>query len=274
MMSSKALIAVSVLVFTAGSVWYTTSANAQAVTDGLISYWSVDKNDIEGDKVKDVWGDQHATMVGAPKIVEGKVGDALKFDGVGDYLEITDNIGAAKLPGAEMTAEVWVYPGVFLRWGGYIAACRDNADFEKGWVLGTREPNKFSLAISSAGADDGNGMLTYLATDSSYSTDEWYHVVGTYDGVKMSIYVNGELDGVSEQQSKEINYPDKAFYVIAAYKDDDEFFPHNGVIDEIRVYDRALSEDEVLQNYSAKGLAVEAVGKLSLTWGKIKASID
>ena len=58
-------------------------ANTQAVTDGLISYWSFDKADIEGDMVMDLWGDQHADMQGSPKIVEGKVGNALEFDGAG-----------------------------------------------------------------------------------------------------------------------------------------------------------------------------------------------
>ena len=53
-------------------------------------------------------------------------------------------------------------------------------------------------------------------------------------------------------------------------KDNDEFFPHNGIIDEVRLYEEALSEDEVLQNYAAEGLSVNPAGKLSLTWGEIK----
>jgi len=43
-----------------------------------------------------------------------------------------------------------------------------------------------------------------------------------------------------------------------------------GMIDELRLYDRPLSEDEVLQNYEAEGLSVSPGQKLSLTWGGLK----
>ena len=51
----------------------------------------------------------------------------------------------------------------------------------------------------------------------------------------------------------------------------------NGVstmIDEVRLYNRALSEKEILNNLEAEGLAVEPAGKLSLTWGQIKGAAN
>jgi len=224
------------------------AAKSEAVTDDLISYWTFDKDDITGDKAKDVWGNQDAFMKGDPKIVTGKIGDALEFDG-NDYLLITDDITAAKLPKREMTAEVWVYPGHFIEWGGYIGAVQDNGGFEKGWILGTN--HQFSFAVSTDGADDGDGVLTYLKTE-VFDPDKWYHVVGTYDGKKMKIYINGKLENTSEVQSGDINYPENLLFTIGIYKDNDEQFPHKGIIDEVRLYERALSEDEVVQNYNAK----------------------
>jgi len=50
----------------------------------------------------------------------------------------------------------------------------------------------------------------------------------------------------------------------------DGLYIYNGLIDETRIYDRALSEDEVKQNMKAKGFAVEKSGKVALSWGKIK----
>ena len=102
--------------------------------------------------------------------------------------------------------------------------------------------------------------------------NKWYHVVGTYDSKEMKIYVNGKLEGTSGVQSGAINYPDRIFFSIGAYKDDNEDFVHKGMLDEVRLYDRALSEKEVLNNMEAEGLAVEPAGKLSLTWGQIKAA--
>lgn len=98
----------------------------------------------------------------------------------------------------------------------------------------------------------------------------WYHVVGTYDGKEMKIYVDGKLENSTDAQSGDINYPDRIFFTIGAYKDDNEDFSHKGIIDEVRIYDRALSEKEIENNLKAEGLAVESIGKLSITWGHIK----
>ena len=103
---------------------------------------------------------------------------------------------------------------------------------------------------------------------------EWHHVVGTYDGEEMKIYVDGKLEATSSVQSGQINYPDRVFFSIGAYKDDNEDFVHKGMLDEVRLYDRALTEKEVLNNMEAEGLAVEPAGKLSLTWGQIKAAAN
>ena len=61
-----------------------TIAQAQIVTDGLVGYWTFDEADIKGEEVRDVWGNNHGKTVGAPKSVEGKVGEALQFNGSTD----------------------------------------------------------------------------------------------------------------------------------------------------------------------------------------------
>ena len=47
------------------------------VTDGLVSYWTFDQDDIAGNNVKDVWGNNSGTIVGDPEIVEGKSGGGI-----------------------------------------------------------------------------------------------------------------------------------------------------------------------------------------------------
>jgi hypothetical protein len=248
------------------------------VTDGLISYWPLDRDTIQDNKVKDIWGGQDATINGDPKVVEGKVGDALEFNGISDWLLVTDDITKAKLPKKEMTAEAWVYPEEFDSWGTFLGCFQDNGGFEKGWCLGTVNskegagPDEFCIAISSVGADDGDGDLIYFH-NGPYDAGKWYHVVGVYDGEKTKLYIDGKLVLDSKGQSGDINYPDHAFLVIGVYKDDNEHDPFKGRLDEIRLYDRALSEAEVLQNYTAEGLPVEPAGKLELTWGKIKMGL-
>ena len=53
----------------------------QAITDGLVSYWSFNKDSIAGKTVKDIFGASDGTMDGNVEVVNGKVGEALKFSG-------------------------------------------------------------------------------------------------------------------------------------------------------------------------------------------------
>ena len=248
------------------------AAQTLIIEDGLIGYWSFDKDTVKGNTVEDLWGDQNAEMIGKIQIVQGKFGEAVQLGGgAGARVQMTDDIKKAKLPTEGMTVELWAWDEQFIEWGGYIVAVQDNGAFEKGWLLGTRW-KAFSFALSSDGADDGDGLLTYLNSVNTYDVNEWHHVVGTYDGEEMKIYIDGKLEGTSGVQSGPINYPDRVFFSIGAYKDDNEDFVHKGMLDEVRLYDRALSEEEVSNNLKADRLAVDPAGKLSLTWGQIKAA--
>ena len=69
------------------------STNGTAiVTDGLVHYWSFDKDTINGKQIKDVWGKRNGTIVGEPKIVAGWAREGLQFDGKDDSVNIT-NLG-------------------------------------------------------------------------------------------------------------------------------------------------------------------------------------
>ena len=77
------------------------------VTEGLVSYWTFDEKDIAENSVKDVWGNNSGTIVGDPKVVNGKVGEALEFDGTEDYVNLT-NLGAFGSEIGMSTFEAWV----------------------------------------------------------------------------------------------------------------------------------------------------------------------
>ena len=270
--TKKAVLSLAVVLIAGLGTGIPVIAQTVVIEDGLIGYWSFDKDTVKGNTVMDIWGNQDAEMIGKLEIVPGKFGEAVQLGGgAGARVQITDDIKKAELPSKEMTVELWAWDEQFIEWGGYIVAVQDNGAFEKGWLLGTRW-KAFSFALSSEDADDGDGLLTYLNSANLYDVNEWYHVVGTYDSKEMKIYVNGKLEGTSGVQSGAINYPDRVFFSIGAYKDDNEDFVHKGMLDEVRLYDRALSEKEVSNNLQAEGLAVEPAGKLSLTWGQIKAA--
>ena len=102
----KALIIVLTLaVLIVGYCGITDAENI--VTDGLISYWTFDLSDIADKTIKDVWGENNVTIVGNPSIVKGHLKDALKFNGIKDYVNLTTlgNFGA-KLDYS--TFEAWI----------------------------------------------------------------------------------------------------------------------------------------------------------------------
>ncbi|SVC11328.1 uncharacterized protein METZ01_LOCUS264182, partial [marine metagenome] len=87
----------------------------------------------------------------------------------------------------------------------------------------------------------------------SFETGRWYHVVGTYNGSRMRIYVNGTERGSNTNRRGSIDYS-PATFVIGCYLDDNEFYPLEGFISEVRLYNRALSSQQIRNRYnSTKG---------------------
>ena len=76
------------------------------VTDGLVSYWTFDRQDIDDDIINDVWGKNNAKRRGARK-VNGRVNGALEFDGIDDYVNLT-NLGDFGSQVGSSTFEAWV----------------------------------------------------------------------------------------------------------------------------------------------------------------------
>ena len=101
-------------------------AQTELVTEGLVSYWNFNKENLQGETVKDVWGENDGTIKGNPKAVEGKFSEALEFDGDGDFVEVPDS--EALQIDSTGTIELWVkiaeiqkYQGIFIKaagWGG------------------------------------------------------------------------------------------------------------------------------------------------------------
>ena len=69
-------------------VLQTNPAESQVVRDRLVSYWTFDTADVKGNTVKDVIGGNDGTIIGVPKQVAGKFGQAFKFSGNPDAIDV------------------------------------------------------------------------------------------------------------------------------------------------------------------------------------------
>ncbi len=224
---------------------------AQQADPHVVGHWIFDRQHMDGSLVRDHAGHLDITIEGPVRLVENEVTEVLELDGSTNALLITDDITTAGLPAREITAEAWVRYLNPISWGGIIGAFQDSGSYEMGWVLGYRG-DRFTFALAGTGANsDGDGVMTYLDAPTPVVLGGWYHVVGTYDGAVMKIYVNGELENTSTAQSGDILYPPNVFYEIGAYRDDDEYYRLRGSLKEVRLYDRAVPADEIAERFTA-----------------------
>lgn len=219
----------------------------QAQEAGLLGHWRFTPDRLLGGNLKPTAGGPDAALRGSVSITKDPGPARAELTGRDEQIVLADDLAKALLPKREITAEAWVRVDRPQQWGGIVGAVQDNGDFERGWVLGFVN-SQFSFALTS----ETGKRLTYLKAATSFETNRWYHVVGTYDGAEQRVYVNGRLAATSREQSGAILYPPNAPVVIGAYRDTDEHYRMTGAIHEVRLFQRALAADEIQQRFAAR----------------------
>ncbi|MGD8778475.1 MAG: metallophosphoesterase [Ignavibacteria bacterium] len=214
---------------------------------GLISHWSFCKDNIKDNIVKDKVGNNNCEIKGLYSLGSYENQEFIITDYKTESLIISNDLSTSELPKKEFTAEAVVMYKNPIGYGGIIGAFQDNGDFEKGWILGY-SGESYGIGLAAKGADDGDGKMTYLLSDEGLELERWYHVAATYDGEILSLYINGKLHSTTEEQNGEIDYPENAFFEIAAYHDDDEYNKFIGKLCDIKLYDIVLDESTVKKN--------------------------
>ena len=230
----------------------------QVVTDGLISYWTFDEADIDGKTAMDVFGKNDGIINGESQIVLGKVGEALDFDGVDDYVDCGDD-ASLKLKDA-FSFEFFIYP-------------RENTQNRHIISRGIWNQGGYWVQHSDPGHVGGiylylhDVYLDFIIPTGSSQLEVWQHFVITYDGTTVKSYKDGEFlnEAVAEGTIENI----EGNFYISKYTGADMHYI-DGIIDEVRVYKRAISQDEVESNMNAEGMAIESADKLAVTWGEMK----
>ncbi len=203
-------------------------------TVDAIAYWKLDE--ISGTVADDSMGSNDGTLYGEPVWSSGKVGGALDFDGDADYVDLPDNFPDVE----DFTFEAWVN----WKGGDYWQRIFDFGHGSCSYMgLGPygNWPNPDVLGFYIWNCGD----TQYLITD-SLPIHEWHHVAVTLEGDVGKMYVDG-----SEVASETItlNPSDVVgeYSFIGKSQFGDPYF--NGLMDEVAVYDRALSPEEIKGHY-------------------------
>ena len=145
---------------------------------------------------------------------------------------------AKKLPKQNIAIEARVRIDQSQRWGSIASYSQDNGSYERGWILGFNG-DQFSFRLSTG------GQLLEVKAPQSFEPGHWAHLLGTYDGKKISLFINGVLVA-TRSASGPIVLPDiPTPFVIGAYKDKDEFYPINGRISSVTIRNSLPTQKEL-----------------------------
>ena len=230
--------------------------------DSLILYFSFDeldgKNTIDHSKYEN-----HGEIAGAPKHVEGKFGKALQFNGQSDWVEVPhDEILTVD---ESVTVMAWINterhqgPGG-QRWQGIVA----KSNGPRSYSFYTEFPSEcLHLSVGGSGS----------VCNGKVELDKWQHVVAQVDDGTHRYWINGKNVGDFPGKPPPPGKADTANVLVGkTHEGQRELL---GLIDEVRVWNRALSEEEVIEHMESGFFEIFAVDprqKLTTTWGHLKTS--
>ncbi len=223
------LVQLSLVAGVLGNATYPVSAAAQ----GLVAAYGFEEG--SGSKLIDTSGNaNNGTLQNGPTwVTNGKFGKALQFDGANDRVSIPDSNSLDLTTG--MTVEAWVYPTSSL----------------SGWDAIVIKEYSSGLIYSLFANGDGNIPQTLIASNNTpykaaggtaLPLNKWTHVASTFDGSNIRLYLNG-TQAKATAFNGSIQKSNLGLFLGGSSFLSNEGFP--GMIDEVRIYNRALSASEI-----------------------------
>lgn len=228
-----------------GELWFTDSdvmsGNSQMTTsnfwigsddggrhfNGTIDEVKIYDRALSEDEISDVYNYGIGTS--------GKYGDALKFDGENDYIEVGDD--SSLDIDNEITISAWIKT---TNDGNYkkIITKMDSSNNNGYWLQVNNDGRMHGLI-----KNGGTSLISLFSTETVYD-DSWHHVVFTYDSSDGNayMYIDGSEDG-SDSSGTDIGTNNVPLYLSGHVEKAEHYF--NGTIDEVMIFDRALSSTEI-----------------------------
>jgi len=198
----------------------------------LVGQWHFDEG--SGTAAKDASGfGNSGTLNGDPQWVDGVYGKALEFDG-NDYVEVPDSASLDITD--EITIEAWVKPAGQSTWGGIVVK-GPHSNLARYQIFYT-DTKKIRFGVT-----DGTTFAD-VYSDSALTDNQWYHIVGVYNKIEVALYINGVKQTDTHPFTQDlISTSGYNLNIGQGSSGANEFF--NGTIDEVRIWRRALSAEEI-----------------------------
>lgn len=207
------------------------------IQNGLIGYWKFDE--ASGTTAYDATANNNkGDLISNPAPTGAcKVGRCLSFNGTSAYVSVPSS---ASLPNANISVSTWAKLTTHVSWNDII---RNNWGSVAGsWLLYSD-----SSGIPRFGIRDASFGQHNASCSSAFSLNNWHHFVGTYDGSTVKLYVDSTLCPTTNSLSGQSLYTAGAI----------ELGEHQAgsathYLDDVRIYNRALSSEEVFQLYNSR----------------------
>jgi hypothetical protein len=219
---------------------FTNAPNRGLLFDSsLVGYWNMAEG--SGMMLHDSTGNgNNATMVNLPIWTTGIYGNAVNFNG-SNYAKV-NNSPSINISGA-LTVSVWIKANNINKYGQLID--KEGSDVYSGvYSIRIDQNNTLTVRLS-----QGGSILSVTTGQQINSTNTWYNLVFTYDGVShLAIYVNGvSASYYGNKFSGPLDISSKPLLIGQRESGDLSF---DGIIDDVRIYNRSLSANEVANLYT------------------------
>ena len=210
----------------------------------LVGLWHLDEE--VGTIASDSSGnDNHGTLTNMSPPgcwVSGMFGQALSFDGINDYVDCGSNVGSFDLS-EPFTIEAWINPALNYK----NNVIYGNAWAEPGYHVRVTLENKVRFILIQTGS-------IYKGIDSSVLTAGWHHIAAVWDGISVKIYIDGEDDSQIAIENGTVTTITTTANTKIGLDTAPAAHYFNGLIDEVRIWNTALTADQLILYDDYSGL--------------------
>ena len=200
---------------------------------GKVSCWSAEGN------ANDLVGSNHGVLTNGTTFTAGVVGSAFAFDGIDDVVSVADNATIDFAPGAAMSVSFWMdrtSGAPIQHMIGKRALCID-------------ESFNWQVAFDTSSFQFGEKPPNGTTVSDKPPIGTWIHVTGTQSGNLWRFYVNGDLSDSTVGALGPVN---TAALLMGSAGPTCQHY--GGALDEIQIWNRALTDDQVAQTYRANAV--------------------
>lgn len=225
---------------------FTLSVSGSSSDTDMIGYWALDEG--SGVDALDTAGRTNTLKINGSSWTIGRLGAALNFNGASNYAYRSDSslsgafpaksVGAAK----DFTLAAWIFLDK-INSRQPIVSKQGNGN--RGFLFLVEDSNKLSLQLF-----NNSDIRTEIFSSSTFDAGQWYHVAATYDYVgdgnsSLILYINGVKDASTDSAVGPVRGNNEAFELGRYYWGGGYSRYMDGSIDDVQLYQRALSAEEI-----------------------------